>query len=508
MRSEDSKILFKKFCSDFIVVEKQGKNLCGTWNKDSLKPFVECEPLNFEKPEFLTPEDMEGLQDVLGYKTKQFVVNLQEEFNTKEHRKALHLFIRQHFDNQLVSSSTETGVEVSRYNTKKRKDARIEWPKDLGKFLHFTMKKTGHEVPYALNAVSRAVGMMNSKAFNFAGSKDRRAVTFQRISAFKLQDSKLRDVQERLAKLNIELSEFSYEQDQVRFGGHDGNVFYILLRNADIDEEKFEKVKSHGCLNVFGPQRFGSLSVNTADIGLLMLKEEYETAVNLLLDPGNVASQQMKDLLKKYAESKSMNVLKEFPRHMESSNEGILIRSLSKNEEKKDKFLLALLQLPMRNRSLYLHAYQSKIFNEFAEIYKNKHGIDYCIGKEIPLPCSEVDETFGEIYEIYLELLAKDGLTLESFKSKQTNFGIHMTKRDLVILPTDMSFKKIHHADPDEEMIFYPPPEKEQDFGEGYESILLKFTLPPGGYATTVLYELYGEHFKAGDGLNERVEVE
>ena len=77
MSSEDSKILFKKFCSDFIVIEKQGKNLCGTWNKDDLKTFVVSEPKVFEKPEFLTPEDMEGLQNVVDYKTKKFVINVQ-----------------------------------------------------------------------------------------------------------------------------------------------------------------------------------------------------------------------------------------------------------------------------------------------------------------------------------------------------------------------------------------------------------------------------------------------
>ena len=96
-----------------------------------------------------------------------------------------------------------------------------------------------------------------------------------------------------------------------------------------------------------------------------------------------------------------------------------------------------------------------------------------------------------------------------------------MTKRDLVILPIDISFKRIHHKNPDEEIVFYPEPEEEKDYGEGCQSVLLKFTLPPGAYATTVLHELYGEHFKAGDGAdfherdcknengtNEQVEVE
>lgn len=92
------------------------------------------------------------------------------------------------------------------------------------------MKKMDHEGTYALSGLARALGLQNNKVFNFAGTKDRRAITYQRVSCFKMKDKRLLEAQSKLTKLNVELSEFSYENDQVRFGAHDGNAFYILLR--------------------------------------------------------------------------------------------------------------------------------------------------------------------------------------------------------------------------------------------------------------------------------------
>uniref|UniRef100_A0AC34QWJ7 TRUD domain-containing protein n=1 Tax=Panagrolaimus sp. JU765 TaxID=591449 RepID=A0AC34QWJ7_9BILA len=497
MTVDNNSIKFKKFFSDFIVIEKHGTNLCGSWNKNDLKPFVVEESI-VEQPKFLTEDDLKALDDVAAFKTKKHVIKMEGDLNTKENRKALHLFIRQRFDNKLASSSTDTGIDVS-LSSMKNKDKREIWPKNVGQFLHFTLKKTGHEGSYALNALARSIGLVNSRIFNFAGSKDRRAVTYQRVSVFKMHPQKLLEGLAKQSNLDIELSEFSYEENQVRFGAHDGNVFYILLRDAEIDVEKFNNVKNCGCLNLFGPQRFGSLKVNTADIGLMILKGDYKSAVEILLDQENVVNPQMKDLLKQYAESKLPSVLKNFPKKIETSNEAILIRSLAKFNGQTDCYFVSLQQMPMRNRSLYLHAYQSKIFNEFAEIYRSKYGIEACADVEVPLPCSKVCETDGEVFEIYNQLLAKDGLTLASFQPLEEAFGMHLTKRKLILMPEDMSYKVIHHSDPDARMIYYPPPEKEPDYGSGHQSVLLVFTLPSGGYATTVLYDIYGQHFKAGD---------
>lgn len=77
-----------------------------------------------------------------------------------------------------------------------------------------------------------------------------------------------------------------------------------------------------------------------------------------------------------------------------------------------------------------------------------------------------------------------------------SNFSVHTAHRSLVLKPTNMFFKRIDHADPDAEFVFYPPPVEEKDYGTGHRSILISFELPSGAYATTVLSAIYGREFK------------
>jgi tRNA pseudouridine13 synthase len=498
--ADNNTFLFKKHFSDFIVVEKFDENLCGTWPTDLLNPLKvpskEFSPPT--APKFLSDEDHEGMEKLLEAKDGKYLVSLKADDNTKENRKALHIYIRDHYSSMLSSFSIDDGVEVSYVKNPKTNDRRIQWPEGIGKFLHFTLKKTDHENSHALNCIARSIGA-TSKLFQFAGSKDRRAITYQRISAFKVYDSKLKAAHDRLTKQGIELSEFSYEVAPIKMGSHTSNVFHIILRNAEIDEARFEEVKEYGCFNIFGPQRFGSVSGNTAEIGKHILHEQYEEAVNVILNPKICGHGLLKEILTKYAEVKNASVIRNTPGFMSKFNEIILIRALDKFSGQNDKYLTALLQLPRHVRSLYVHAYQSKIFNEFVEIYKEHYPVEVCLDISVPLPHSSVtaDEN-PEVWEHYIALLAKDGLTLESFQKHEANFALHPSTRNLLLKPKSLTFKRLEHADLDALFTFYPPGENSSDCGTGHKSIYISFELSPGGYATTILTAIFGRDFKTG----------
>uniref|UniRef100_A0AC34FGS7 TRUD domain-containing protein n=1 Tax=Panagrolaimus sp. ES5 TaxID=591445 RepID=A0AC34FGS7_9BILA len=500
--AESNTFIFKKHFSDFIVVEKFGENLCGAWPSNLLKPFESGskEIISLAAPEFLKAEDLQEMSKIIEEKDGKYVV---ADLNTKENRKTLHLYIRDHYSNMLSSFSVEEGVEVSYVKNSKR-DKRIQWPEGLGKFLHFTMKKTDHENSHALNCVSRSIGA-TSKIFQFAGSKDRRAITYQRISAFKVNSAKFTAAHDRLVNQGIELSEFSYEDTQIKMGGHTSNTFHIILRNAEIDVDRFDKIKYHGCFNIFGPQRFGSVSGNTAEIGQLILHERYEDAVNVILNPDLCVHGNLKEILTKYAEVKRSSVLKNAPGFMSKFNEIIIIRALEKFSGQADQYLQALLQLPRHVRSLYVHAYQSKMFNQFIERFKEKHPIEVCPDISIPLPDHSLNaEEHPEVFEDYKYLLSQDGLTFESFKKHVANFALHLTTRNILLKPKSMTFKLLEHADPDAPFIFYPFPKEDYDYGKGNKSVYIKFELSPGSYATTVLTALFNREFKTG--TNETTE--
>jgi tRNA pseudouridine13 synthase len=138
--------------------------------------------------------------------------------------------------------------------------------------------------------------------FSVSGTKDRRAVTTQRVSVYRVDKSKLVNLRIR----GIWLSQFSYSDKKLQLGDNYGNRFSIILRLADIfllwiynhinflrdipsflkeDDlrERIDKWEHHGFLNYFGSQRFGSCGVNTAEVGRCILAENWQLAVQMLL---------------------------------------------------------------------------------------------------------------------------------------------------------------------------------------------------------------------------------
>uniref|UniRef100_A0AC35F5J1 Uncharacterized protein n=1 Tax=Panagrolaimus sp. PS1159 TaxID=55785 RepID=A0AC35F5J1_9BILA len=155
----NNSFLFKKHFSDFIVVETFDRHLCGTWPPQLLKPFLELNKvaIPLSAPKFLTQSDHEEMNKLVKTKDGKYLVLLSADKNTKENRKELHLYIRDHFSNLLSSFSVDEGIEVS-FVKNVKKDKRIQWPEGLGKFLHFTLKKTDHENSHALNCIARSIG--------------------------------------------------------------------------------------------------------------------------------------------------------------------------------------------------------------------------------------------------------------------------------------------------------------------------------------------------------------
>ena len=96
------------------------------------------------------------------------------------------------------------------------------------------------------------------------------------------------------------------QTEHLKLGDLIGNHFRLVIRNLEIadneNEEKRQKldldtivstarenITKNGFLNYFGLQRFGSSSVSTHQVGIEILKENFEGAVDLLLCPRDEA---------------------------------------------------------------------------------------------------------------------------------------------------------------------------------------------------------------------------
>jgi tRNA pseudouridine13 synthase len=220
-----------------------------------------------------------------------------------------------------------------------------------------------------------------------------------------------------------------------------GNEFLITLRDctfgsseATYGEEKvaladkvigaaLKNMQTHGFINYYGLQRFGTYSVGTDVIGKKILQGKFEDAVNAilaysddalacaldsnfvpadgkLLPRDDIARAEALHLFKITGESQT--ALEKLPRKF--SGESSIVRYLSRN--KKD-FVGAILQIPRNLRLMYVHAYQSLVWNMAASRRWARYGnkvikgdlviIDSKATKHIDnLGETEVDES-GEI---------------------------------------------------------------------------------------------------------------
>jgi tRNA pseudouridine13 synthase len=71
-----------------------------------------------------------------------------------------------------------------------------------------------------------------------------------------------------------------------------GNHFSIVLRNLSTTAESvvqasLREVSTHGFVNYFGLQRFGTSQVGTYEVGKALLLGQWENAVRLILKPAD-----------------------------------------------------------------------------------------------------------------------------------------------------------------------------------------------------------------------------
>ncbi|VFQ69189.1 unnamed protein product [Cuscuta campestris] len=181
-------------------------------------------------------------------------------------------------------------------NSRKRKDrgekpydsrGSDHWPQDLGKFLRFHLYKENKDTQDALGLIAKMLGIQ-PRSFGFAGTKDKRSVSTQRVTVFKQRANKLAALNEKL--IGIKVGDFCYANEGLLLGQLYGNRFTITLRGVIAESDDIIKASAaalgkNGFVNYFGLQRFGSGLVPTHLVGATLLRGEWKAAVNMILDP-------------------------------------------------------------------------------------------------------------------------------------------------------------------------------------------------------------------------------
>ncbi len=273
-----------------------------------------------------------------------------------------------------------------------------------GKYFCYWLKKRDYTALAAIQVVAKENNLRLSD-LSFAGNKDRRAITKQLISVknHKLKKSVFKDIS----------LEFAGTLDKpVSLGDLKGNEFVIIIRNLS----NLPKFKDE-FINFFGEQRF---SENNVDVGRAIVKGDFKKAAEILrldVDGNNYVS--------------------------------------------------ALKTLPKKILTLFVHAFQSYIWNLAAALFvKDNPNYDSYVEMSIVGFASEDLSKYTE------SVLEQEGIS----------------PRDFIInaipeLSSEGSFRnvwckainlKINELEDDE-------------FNKGKNKVKIEFFLPKGSYATELI---------------------
>ncbi len=216
-----------------------------------------------------------------------------------------------------------------------------------GNYVRAILIKKGYDTLSAIFYLSKKFKLPIS-AFSYLGLKDARALSSQLIS-IKI-DYPISYYGERILLTNSKQSLLPVKAHELY-----GNKFTITIRSISLKSEDavrrvqriFSELSSFGgVLAYFGYQRFGTLNPITHKIGKAIVKRNIDLAVSYLIN-SNIGE---KDPIKTGLRPRKNEVL---------DYERIVRRFFTK----KSNALKAIKKVPLPIRRLFIHAYQSYLFN-------------------------------------------------------------------------------------------------------------------------------------------------
>lgn len=322
--------------------------------------------------------------------------------------------------------------------------------KEEGRHSVFLMTKRGVSTQKAIEIIKRKLGLKNSQV-GYAGSKDKNAITRQWISIKK-------NINNKIELGNIKLEYLGKSNERILLGNLKGNKFRIRVKNLSDDNIKnAERVGEElNMPNYFGEQRF---SKSNEHIGELIIKRKFREAVDEL----SKENQNIQEAIK---------------------------------ENPKD-YLGALRSIPRQNILMYIHSFQSYLFNEALsriiklksrdtfkfkisrwEVYSSDDLGELC-NQDIPILGFGTEDKGNKENSLWKEALNIEKDLLNSRNIKEEDFlirsapdlSVEGTSRKAVITIKNINIKI----------------NTEKKDGE------ISFELPKGSYATVALKQIFKE---------------
>lgn len=317
-------------------------------------------------------------------------------------------------------------------------------PDTSGKHLLVRVTKREWNTESLAAEFARLLGIRRQEV-GYAGTKDKVAVATQHFTLAGVTQAQV----ESLTIPRVELAVLGTVAEPLGLGLLTGNRFSITVRNlAD------ERLALPPCVpNYYDEQRFSS---HNAEIGEALLRKEFISALRLIEESGSPHTHAMRGF---YHET----------------NDAVG----------------ALLRLPRNHLKLYLHAFQSLLWNRMLAAYIARHaavsiGVPYSHGEllfpqervaeiRLPLPGFAIEGLAPEAEELLHEALNSAGLAPRDFVLRQfPNLSLTGDMRAAFMNVQEFTLSEL---EPDEE---FP----------GKRQVTASFSLPPGSYATMLIRAL------------------
>lgn len=366
------------------------------------------------------------------------------------------------------------------------------------------IEKEGRNTLDVVLDIARELGI-NRKQMGFAGMKDKAAVTRQWICVSNKTPEELHELEDKLH--HVKILEIVPNQKKLRIGQLVGNKFRLMIRDvkdpdsaAQRAEEILSQLKEKGVLNYYGYQRFGKNRPNTHLVGKALIKGGVKAAVDRYIGhPYDTEPRHIQEARGFYDQGELEEALDSMPSGMRY--EKMMIRALLKEKKKKGEldeksYILALKSLPKPLSRMFVHAYQSYLFNRVVS-ERSKLGIDQYVDGDIlidneehlihefdpeeinqriqefhahpsaPLFGSKVPLAGAKLGKMEQTVLDGEKLKLDDFMvPKMPKLGSHGIRRAIRFKIWDVSAEATE------------------------EGVLVGFSIPKGSYATSVLREV------------------
>lgn len=463
----------------------------------------------------------------------------------KDHRKRIHLYFKCHFDGRLVTDvvapqnffrvsikSRSGGARPSTYDH--RNNQGPDDPKPVP-FLEFTLWKDGLDTMEAVQTLSKRL-LMPAKSFSYAGTKDRRSVSTQRIVARNAFPAKIAGIN-KMTGMRMKVSHLRSAEGPLRFGDLSGNRFTVILRNVTaFSEQSFNEalnlLSQNGFINYYGLQRFGrgGGEVSTDSIGRALLAGNYEEACNMILDPRpgepNKSIASARTIWKETRDPQ--RAYEAFP--FRCSAERAILNHFIQQGSTTD-FMGAIGSINRELRLMYVHAVQSLWWNATASERVRRYGLTECVPGDLVIVGDQVvvitEENRGsfsifnvvipivgystifpsnQIGDFLRDITADCPQIFDKSVGKNQLWDLPGGYRPLLQKPTDLTSSIYKYSEADEVL---PPVliENRTESEESLQAVQLSFTLPTSAYATMLLREIFPKNSSTSGDYHKILET-